>query len=129
MCIGDTGIVVLYVDDLLMWSTEDTYMIYLGKLLNKAGVGIEGENDAAGFIGVKLTKTSGGSLTMTQEGLIGRIVDGRGLDLAHSTSKSTSCLKAPLTNDVDGDPCSESFTYANIARMLLYLSTHSHPTI
>ena len=127
--IGDTVIAVMYVDDLLMWSTEDNHMIELGQLLNKAGVDIEEENDAAGFLGVKLTKTPEGSMMMTQEGLIGRIIEAMGLDVEHSTPKSTPCLKAPLTKDVDGDPCSESFAYASIVGMLLYLSGHSRPDI
>ena len=52
-----------------------------------------------------------------------------GLDVDHSTPKSTLYSKAPLTKDVDGDPCSESFTYASIVGMLLYLSGHSRPDI
>ena len=39
------------------------------------------------------------------------------------------CLKAPLTKNVDDDPCSESFVYASIVGMLLYLSGHSRPDI
>ena len=69
--IGDTVIAVMHVDDLLMRSTKDKHMIDLGQLLNKAGVDIEEENDAAGFLGVKLTKTAVCSMMMTQEGLIG----------------------------------------------------------
>jgi len=57
--------------------------------LNKAGVDIEEENDAAGFFGVKLTKTSAGSMMMTQEGLIGRSIEAMGLDSEHSTPKLT----------------------------------------
>ena len=47
--IGDTVIAVMYVENLLMWSTEDKHMIDLGQLLNKAGVYSEEENDAAGL--------------------------------------------------------------------------------
>ena len=38
---GDTVIAVMYVDDILMWSTEDQHMVDLGKLLNKNGVDLE----------------------------------------------------------------------------------------
>ena len=71
LCIGDTVLTVMHVDDLLMWPTEDKQGIDLGQLLNKAGVDIEEEHDAAGFLGLELTKTSEGSMMMTQEGLIG----------------------------------------------------------
>ena len=70
-----------------------------------------------------------GSMTMTQEGLTDQIIEAMGLDIDLSTQKSTPCLKAPLTKDLDGDPCSESFTYASIVGMLLYLAEHSCPDI
>ena len=123
--IGDMVIAVIYVDGILIWSTEDENMIDLTKLLNIEGVDLEEENDSAGFLGVKLTNTSGGSMMMTQEGVIDRIIESMGLDVDHRTPKSTPCIKAPLTKDLDGDPCSESFTYASIVGMMLYLARHS----
>ena len=42
-----------------MWSTDDNHMIDLAQLLNKERVELEEEeHDAAGFLGVKMTKTS-----------------------------------------------------------------------
>ena len=52
-----------------------------------------------------------------------------GLDKENSTPKLTPCLKVPLHKDVDGDPCSESFTYSITATMLLCTSGHSRPNI
>ena len=43
---------------------------------------------------------------MTQEGLIGRIIEVMGLNLAYITPKLTPCVKTPLVKDVDGDSCS-----------------------
>ena len=127
--IGDTVVAVLYVDDILMWSTDDKYMTDLGTKLRNVGVDLEEEDDAAGFLGVKLTKTITGSMVMTQEGLITRIVEAIGLDLDHTTPKDTPCLKSPLSKDEDGDPCSGNFAYASIVGMLLYLSGHTRPDI
>ena len=72
--IGDTVIVVMYVDNILMWSTEDKGMINLTKMLNKEDVDLEEYNDTAGFLRVRLTKTSGGSLVMTQEDITNCII-------------------------------------------------------
>ena len=127
--VGDKVMAVLYVDDLLLWSTSDQHIIDLGNELNEVGVDLEEEDDVAGFLGVKLTKTPNGSMVMTQEGLTDRIIEAMGLDKENSTPKHTPCLKAPLHKDVDGDPCSESFAYASIVGMLLYLSGHSRPDI
>ena len=42
-------------------------MIDLAQLLNKEGVDLEEENDAAGFLEMRMTKTSGYMMVMTQE--------------------------------------------------------------
>jgi hypothetical protein len=39
--IGDTVIAFMYMDNLLMWYTEDQHMVDLRQMLNKAGVDIE----------------------------------------------------------------------------------------
>ena len=112
-----------------MWSTEDQNMTDLIKFFNTEGVDLEEENDTAGFLGVKLNKTAGGYTMMTQEVLIDRIIEAMGLDVDHNNPKSTPCMKAPLTKDMDGDPCSEYFVYASIVGMLLYLAGNSCPDI
>ncbi|KAL7532071.1 hypothetical protein ACHAXR_006179 [Thalassiosira sp. AJA248-18] len=128
--IGDTVIAVMYVDDVLMWSTDTDNIYALGERLRKEGVELEEEDDAAGFLGVKLVKSSKtGQMVMTQEGLINRIIEALGLDVDQSTERGTPCLKAPLSKDLDGDPASGSFSYASIVGMLLYLSGHSRPDI
>ena len=120
----------MYVDDLLMWSTTEENIYALGAQLREKGVELEEEDDAAGFLGVKLTKDPHtGQMTMTQQGLIDRIIDALGLDIGTSTPKGTPCLKAPLTKDLDGDPPEGSFKYASVVGMLLYLSGHSRPDI
>ena len=127
--VGDKVMQVLYVDDLLLWPTANQHIIDLGNELNEVGVDLEEEDDVAGFLGVKLTKTPGGSMVMTQYGLTDRIIEAMGLDKENPTPKRTPCLKAPLHKDVDGDPCSESFAYASIVVMLLCLSEYYRPDI
>ena len=68
-------------------------------------------------------------MMMNQEGLIDRIIEAFGLDVDHSTQNSTPCMKDPLTKNLDGDPCSESFAHASIIGMLMYLDGHSRPEI
>ena len=66
---------------------------------------------------------------MNQEGLVDSIIEAMGLDVDHSNPNSTSCMNAPLTKDLDGDPCSESFAYASIVEILLYMAGHYLPKI
>ena len=63
--IVDMLIAVMYVDDILMWSTEDQNIIYLTNMLNTESVDIEEETDSAEFLGLQLTKTAGRSVVMT----------------------------------------------------------------
>ena len=44
-------------------------------------------------------------MMMTKESMIDRIIDAMGLDVNHITPKSTQCIKAPLSKDLDVDPC------------------------
>jgi hypothetical protein len=128
--IGNIVNAVMYVDDILMWSTHEDHIYTLGDLLRAEGVDLEEEDDAAGFLGAKLVKDSKtGQMIMTQEGLINRVIEALSLDVDHSTQQKTPCLKTPLTKDLDGDPPQEAFSYASVIGMLLYLSGHSQPDI
>ena len=49
-------ILVVYVDDILMRSSDKKHIYDFGRKLCEQGVDLEGEDDAAGFLGVKLTK-------------------------------------------------------------------------
>ena len=54
--VGDTVITVMYVDDMIMWSTHKDHIYASGELLRAEGVEHEEEDDAAGFLGVKIVK-------------------------------------------------------------------------
>ena len=91
---------------------------------------MEEEGDAAGFLGVKLTRVEGTKqLVMTQAGLITRVLEALGLDNGTATPKNTLCIKAPLSKDVNGDPVTGAFNYPSVVGMLLYLAGHSRPDI
>lgn len=47
--IGDTVVAVIYVDDVLLWSTNKDHIYALGERLRDEGVELEEEGDAAGF--------------------------------------------------------------------------------
>ena len=128
--IGNSVITVMYVDDILMWSPSPEHIYKLRQNLREQGVDIEEEDDAAGFLGLKLTKNEGsGQILTTQEGLTTRIIEALGLDGEMSKGHKTPCLKAPLTKDLDGDLPEGNFSYSSIVGMLLYLSGRSRPDI
>lgn len=128
--IGDRVICIIYVDDLLFWSPKEEYIYELGRKLRDEGVELEEEGDAAGFLGVQLRRDdSTGQLHMTQEGLIKRIIEALGLELDLSNAKRTPAERRPLVRDLEGDPPQESFNYASVVGMLLYLAGHTRPDL
>ena len=91
-----------FIDDILFWSTDEAYIKELGVKLREQGLLLEQEDDAAGFLGVTMTKTEEGHLELKQTGLIDRIVEALGLDQKMATPKWTPAEANPLTKDEMG---------------------------
>ena len=102
--VGDKVICISYVDDILFWATDEKFINELAGKVHDQGLLLEQEDDASGFIGVKMTKTADGKFVLTQTGLTDRIIEALGLDTELSASKWTLAEHAPLTKDVDGEP-------------------------
>lgn len=120
---------VAFVDDILFWASDVAYINELAGKLRKEGLLLEQEDDAAGFLGVKMSRTEEGLLEMKQTGLIDRILDALGLDSKLATNKYTPAEAKPLTKDIDGKACQGSFSYASVVGMMLYLAGHTRPDI
>ena len=63
--VGDKFIAICYVDDILYWSKNKDNIHELAMKLREAGVYLEQEDDAAGFLGVRIEKNKDGLLEMT----------------------------------------------------------------
>ncbi len=98
--------------------------------LCKLGVALEQEDDAAGFLGVKMERDSNtGLLEVKQTGLIERIIEALGLDDGYAWGKHTPAEIKHLVKDEDGVAAAEGFSYSSVVGMLLYLSGHTQPDI
>jgi hypothetical protein len=118
------------------WFAFVTLMISCSELhnlvmqLRELGVDLEQEDDAAGFLGVRLERVEGTNLLeMKQTGLIDRVIETLGLDVGTVNGKATPAERAPLVKDEDGPIASGDFSYSSVVGMLLYLSGHSRPDI
>jgi hypothetical protein len=127
--IGENVIAISWVDDLLFWSPDEKHIHELAVKLRQAGVDLEQEDDAAGFLGVRLSKNEAGQIEMKQTGLIDRIIEALGLDDVSVNGKWTPTELKPLVRDEDGEAAHGDFNYSSVVGMLLYLSGHSRPDI
>ena len=84
------------------------------------------EDDVAGFLGVKIERTKD-SIVLTQVGLIERIITAMGLENAKKVR--TPATDQRLPKDENGEPCNETFNYASVVGMLMYLAGSTRPDI
>jgi hypothetical protein len=125
-------IALCYVDDILFYAREDSYIDDIIQRLKKDGIMIRKEGSAEGFLGVdvkSLGTPSAPRLLLTQTGLTKRIVEALGLCSTFSSAAATPAETSPLPKDSQGVPATGTFNYAAVVGMLLYLSGHTRPDI
>ena len=97
--------------------------------MREAQIDLAEESDAAGFLGVDLVRMPGGRIHMKQPGLIKRIIAALGFDESEASSKKSPAERKPLIKDEEGKMAQESFSYASVVGMLLYLVGHTRPDL
>jgi hypothetical protein len=120
--------IVLYVDDAgIAAPTVELIDVFVDGLKAK-GFELTKKGSFSEFLGIKFEEdTSAGSITMTQTGLIKKII---------ATTKIENCnpnwvpaAKEALRIDPEGKPMEEDWSYPSIVGMLLYLLTNTRPDI
>ena len=125
--ISDKVILVVYVDDTLLFAPKPEYIDEIISKMDNAGIELEvEEQDVAGFLGISI-KRSGNTIKLSQEGLIKRVVDT--LRIGHLPRQYTPASAVPLVKDPDGDPPNAEYNYASVVGMMQYLQAHSRPEI
>ncbi len=88
--IGPDVMCIVYVDNLIFWSRDVANINRVAMELCKLRVALEQEDDAAGFLGLRMECDSNtGLLEMKQTGLIERVVEALGLDDGYTRVKHT----------------------------------------
>ena len=124
--IGRKVLCLVYVDDCLFFSPDKENIHKLIEDLKKNKLDLNIEDDVAGFLGLSIKKLASGFVSLTQEGLIDRIITAMNLDDANP--KYAPAPREALGKDPDGIPFSQEFNYASVVGMLLYL-LHSRPEL
>jgi hypothetical protein len=120
-------IVIIYVEDILIYPQRDKDITKLIKQLQKEEVALHCEGTAEGYLGNDI-QWNGSQLTLLQHGLTKCIIEALGFDSKFSTPTDTPADMAALGKDVDGKEASSSINYASVIGMLLHLG-HSSPDI
>lgn len=98
-------IVLVYVDNVLMFSTDKTNFDKFINSLKKAGVAIRKGGTVERFLDVDVLRKStptGPKVTLLQTGLTKRIITALGLDRSASSALNTPVEISPLPRDLSG---------------------------
>jgi hypothetical protein len=119
-------LVVIYVDDCIFVGKNNAA---IDREINelKTKFDLDKEDDMAGFLGVAIETDKHGAKTLTQTGLIDRIL--LLMKLAESSGKDTPATNGTLGRDINGEGRKETWNCRSVLRMMLYLSSNSRPDI
>ncbi len=120
-------ILVVYVDDCLIFSKESSTIDQLIQSLSKTFL-LQDEGDVSAFLGVqiqkdKITKT----ISLTQPGLIEQVIKDVGLD-QYSKGKDTP-VDSILYYDCEGPVRVDSWNYRSVIGKLNYIANNIRPDI
>ena len=121
-------IVFLYVDDCGVAAPKQKDIDDFVARLNKKGFELTQDGDFAEYLGIKfVVDKTANTITMTQPGLINKIVQARQMD--NCNPNKTPASTTALGSDPTGPPMKEAWSYPSVIGMLLYLSTNTRPDI
>ena len=94
--------------------------VFIDRLKAK-GFQLPNECDFSAYLGIKFhSSLKNNTITMTQPGLIKKVVEATGMTLCSPNKTSTS--QTALGSDTEGPPIKENWKYSSVLGMLLYLS-------
>ena len=126
-------ICVVYVDDTIIAGPDEHA---IEDLITDLGVSkdehrhtfeLRDEGEVGDFLGIRITKTDSNTFCLTQTGLIDKVLKESHMEDANSCQ--TPASSTPLHLDQDGEAFNETWEYASIVGMLMYLASNSRPDI
>jgi hypothetical protein len=121
----DNCIILLYVDDCLIFTPDDSIIDATIQDLSQSYL-IGDQGSVQDFLGLRITTDEKGTITLQQEGLINSIL--KDLQLENSYHKATPAIHV-LHPDSAGHPCTEHWNYRSIIGKLNFLAQMTRPDI
>ena len=126
-------ICVVYVDDTIFAGPNQAMIDKEVKLLGIKQINEEqplefrDEGELSAFLGIKIEQQEPDVFHLSQPGLISKVLQAAGMD--ECNPNTTPSTLDPLGPDKEGPPMEESWEYASIIGMLMYLANNSRPDI
>ena len=117
----------MWVDDGIAITRDSAVADEIIDDLNSLDMSVEkegGDGALANYLGVSISKREDGTLVLTQQGLINRIIEATGMQGANS--KKTPATEV-LVKHKDADPFDNSYNMRSVVGMLNYLAGTSRP--
>ncbi len=125
--------VLTYVNDCIFFGCDLRKIdAIIAKLREKFELTVEEsqveDQDVFAYLGVEVEvdKTTG-EMTFLQQGLIDKVL--RVTNMQECNAKPTPASTTPLGTDTNGQRCQQSWDYASVIGMLMYLTSNSRPDI
>ena len=124
---------VVYVDDTIIAGPDAKA---IDDLITSLGVAhdeqrhtfeLRDEGEVGDFLGIRIERMADSSFKLSQSGLINKVLKEASMEDCNSVG--TPASTTPLNTDKEGDKFLESWDYATVIGMLMYLSTNSRPDI
>ena len=122
-------IIIVYVDDCLLFSPSDTVLDGMIELLNQL-FKITSSNSIEAYLGLEVTRSVDNSITLCQTGLIDKVIQLCGLE-AKSNKHLPSADKILLDSDAvwPDEPRKHNWSYRQAIGILNYIAASSRPDI
>jgi hypothetical protein len=124
---------VVYVDDTIFAGPDVAVLAAKIKSLgvpadeHQHSFQLHDEGEVGDFLSIRIAKQKDGTFLLTQTGLILKVIDAAGMNTCNKVS--TPALPLPVGSDLNGDPFDESWEYASIIGMMMYLAANTRPDI
>ena len=123
---------VIYVDAIIIAGTNpvaiDNLITSLGIVKEERHVfELRDEGGVRDFLDIHIERSGPKNFTLTQTVLIAKSLHEANLESCNTAAAPLSTV--PLCKDVDGDPFNESWEYASLWRILIFLANNSRPEI
>jgi histone deacetylase 1/2 len=124
--IRDDCMLVVYVDDAIVFARDDKVVAAVLKKLGDRGFDYSRDGDFNSYLGVQIDDLPNGTKKLSQPGLTNQLLDVMGLTDANACRTPVS---GPLFQCKDSEPFDASFNYRSALGMLMYLANNTRPEI